>query len=72
MRAATGVEVYWYWYVSTSNFDRVQTHCIDLDEISLQYAQRNVDANHLQGRVKLLKTQLEDPLLPFDKLGLER
>jgi 23S rRNA (adenine1618-N6)-methyltransferase len=45
---------------------------LDIDEESLQFARQNVEANHLQNRIKLLQTSSKDPLLPLDKMGLEK
>ncbi|KUJ16479.1 DUF890 domain protein [Mollisia scopiformis] len=43
----------------------------DIDDKSLQFARQNVLENELQSRIKLLKTQPSDPLLPLDKMGFE-
>lgn len=44
----------------------------DIDEKSLQFAGQNVQANELQNRIKLLQTRATDPLLPLDKMKLEK
>jgi 23S rRNA (adenine1618-N6)-methyltransferase len=44
----------------------------DIDEKSLKFARQNVQKNGLQSRIKLLKTQFSDPLLPLDKVGFEK
>ncbi|KAE8451750.1 hypothetical protein EG329_003207 [Mollisiaceae sp. DMI_Dod_QoI] len=44
---------------------------IDIDEKSLQFARQNVQDNGLQNRIKLLKTELGDLLLPLDRMGFE-
>lgn len=31
-----------------------------------------MEGNGLQGRIKVLKTQKEGPLIPLDKLGVEK
>jgi 23S rRNA (adenine1618-N6)-methyltransferase len=49
-------------------------HGADIDEISLEHAQTNVDANAkvLGGKIKLHRTPSEkDPLIPLQKLGVE-
>ena len=43
----------------------------DIDQHSLDYAQRNVEANGLTKRVKLAHTTTDSPLIPTDKLGVE-
>ncbi|KAH7382777.1 DUF890 domain protein [Cadophora sp. MPI-SDFR-AT-0126] len=43
----------------------------DIDEKSLQFAKQNVQDNGLQGKIKLLQTQPEEPILPLDKMGFE-
>ena len=43
----------------------------DVDEKSLQFARKNVQANSLQERIKLLQTKLDGPLLPLDTMGFE-
>jgi len=45
----------------------------DIDQHSLDYARRNVNANHSQlgKRVKVFATTNDAPLIPMDKLGLE-
>jgi 23S rRNA (adenine1618-N6)-methyltransferase len=45
---------------------------LDIDEKSLQFARQNVEANHLQNRIKLLQTSSKDPLLPLDNMGFEK
>jgi len=44
----------------------------DIDEQSLQFANRNVLENGLQTRVKLLQTQSNGPLVPLDILGVQK
>jgi len=44
----------------------------DIDDKSLQYARQNVEANKLQNRIKLLKSQPDGSLLPLDALGFEK
>lgn len=48
------------------------SYVVDIDEKSLQFAKQNVQSNNLQGRIKLLQTQSNDPLLPLDKMRFER
>ena len=43
----------------------------DIDGKNLNYAKRNVDANNLSSRIRLLKTDHDGPLLPLDRLGIE-
>jgi 23S rRNA (adenine1618-N6)-methyltransferase len=50
-------------------------HGTDIDELSLEHAQKNVDANAkiVGGRIKLHRTTSEkDPLIPLEKLGVEK
>jgi 23S rRNA (adenine1618-N6)-methyltransferase len=44
----------------------------DIDTHSLDDAQRNVDDNKLSSRIKLRLSSPEDPLIPLDKLGIDR
>ena len=43
----------------------------DIDQHSLDYARKNVDANGLLNRVKLALSTTDAPLIPIDKLGVE-
>ncbi|MCJ1316847.1 hypothetical protein MMC15_002168 [Xylographa vitiligo] len=43
----------------------------DIDDVNLEYAKRNIVANHLRSRVRPLKTDPKDPLIPLDTLGIE-
>lgn len=43
----------------------------DVDQHSLDYARRNVEANDLQNRIKLALTATDSPLLPLDKMGVK-
>jgi len=43
----------------------------DVDQHSLDYARRNVEANDLQTRIKLALTTTDSPLIPLDKMGIE-
>lgn len=47
-------------------------HGSDIDAHSLTHAQRNIDSNNLTSRIKLHQTKPSDPLIPLDKLGVER
>lgn len=38
----------------------------------MQFARQNVQQNGLEKRIKLLKTQNGDPLLPLDVIGVEK
>ncbi|KAI9732277.1 MAG: hypothetical protein M1818_007596 [Claussenomyces sp. TS43310] len=44
----------------------------DIDELSLEYAMRNVELNNLQGRIKIYPSTPMAPILPLDALGLNR
>lgn len=44
---------------------------LDIDEKSLGYAKKNVQANGLESRIRLLKRKPEDPLIPLEELGLD-
>ena len=45
---------------------------LDIDDVNLEYAKQNIVANHLRSRVRPLKTDPKDPLIPLDTLGIER
>ncbi len=42
----------------------------DIDEHSMDFAKKNIDANGLSKRVKLVLSTTESPLIPLDKLGI--
>ncbi|KAK5652106.1 hypothetical protein OQA88_10884 [Cercophora sp. LCS_1] len=42
-----------------------------IDEKSLGYADKNVHANGLEDRIRVLERRPEDPLIPIEELGLE-
>jgi 23S rRNA (adenine1618-N6)-methyltransferase len=42
----------------------------DIDQHSMDYAKKNIDANGLNKRVKLVLASTDSPLIPLDKLGL--
>jgi len=44
----------------------------DIDEKSLQYAERNVEINNLKSRIRLYKSKPNSTLLPLDELGFEK
>lgn len=43
----------------------------DIDQHSLDYARKNVDANELSKRIKLASSTIDSPLIPQDKLGVD-
>lgn len=43
----------------------------DIDQHSLDYAKKNVDANALTKRIKLAPSTTDAPLIPMDKMGIE-
>ena len=43
----------------------------DIDQHSLDYAKKNVDANGLNKRIKLALSTPDSPLMPLEKLGIE-
>lgn len=43
----------------------------DVDQHSLDYAKKNVDANQFNKRIKLALSTTDTPLIPIDKLGVE-
>lgn len=43
----------------------------DVDQHSLDYARRNVEANGLKDRIKLALTTPDSPLIPIDRMGVE-
>ena len=42
----------------------------DIDQHSMDYAKKNIDANGLSKRVKLVLSTTDAPLIPLDKIGL--
>ncbi|MCJ1439283.1 hypothetical protein MMC27_008675 [Xylographa pallens] len=44
---------------------------LDIDDKNLEYARRNIVANNLRSRVRPLKTDPKDPLIPLDTLGID-
>jgi 23S rRNA (adenine1618-N6)-methyltransferase len=47
-------------------------HGSDIDTHSLDHAQRNINSNKFNERIKLTQTTPSDPLIPLDKLGVSR
>lgn len=45
---------------------------LDIDDKSFEFAKRNIEANKLQNRIKLLKTTVDDPLIPLDVMKFEK
>jgi len=45
---------------------------LDIDDKSIQFAKLNVQANGLQSRIMLLQTKPDDPLLPLEKMKVEK
>ena len=45
---------------------------LDIDDKNLGFAKQNIVANGLKSRIRPLKTDPKDPLIPLDVLGLER
>ncbi|KAL8996206.1 MAG: hypothetical protein Q9169_004228 [Polycauliona sp. 2 TL-2023] len=43
----------------------------DIDEKNLSYARQNIQANHLESRIRPLLTSSSDPLIPLDALCLD-
>ncbi|KAI9839098.1 MAG: hypothetical protein M1837_002237 [Sclerophora amabilis] len=43
----------------------------DIDDNSLQTAQKNVENNKFQSRVRLVKTSIEDALIPLGSIGID-
>ncbi|KAK0113672.1 hypothetical protein ONS96_014527 [Cadophora gregata f. sp. sojae] len=43
----------------------------DIDAKSLQFAKQNIQDNGFHGRIKLLQTRPDEPLLPLDEMGFE-
>lgn len=43
----------------------------DIDQHSLDYARRNVEANGLEKRIKLALSTSESPLIPLDAMRIE-
>ncbi|POS87488.1 hypothetical protein EPUL_001351, partial [Erysiphe pulchra] len=43
----------------------------DIDEKSLKYARQNVASNHLEDRINIVKTEPQEPLIPFHVLGVK-
>ncbi|MCJ1282209.1 hypothetical protein MMC26_001532 [Xylographa opegraphella] len=51
--------------------DLLDTTSDNIDDTNLEYARRNIVANHLKSRVRPLKTDPNDPLIPLDTLGID-
>jgi 23S rRNA (adenine1618-N6)-methyltransferase len=47
-------------------------YATDIDDLSLQYAESNIEDNSLESRIRLHKSTPDGPLLPLDALGIER
>ena len=45
---------------------------LDIDDKNLDYARRNIVANDLRSRIRLLQTDPKGPLIPLDTLGVDR
>ncbi|VDB92841.1 Bgt-4205 [Blumeria graminis f. sp. tritici] len=52
-----------------SNWQFIAT---EVDEKSLEFARANIELNNLESRIRLVKTDLKDPLLPLDYLACAR
>ncbi|KAK4121565.1 hypothetical protein N657DRAFT_109790 [Parathielavia appendiculata] len=42
----------------------------DIDEKSLEYAKTNIELNHMEALIRLLKRKPDDPLIPLDAEGI--
>lgn len=75
MLTAAEMEICWHRFVFLA-MARARTPLTtgfpDIDEKSFEFAKRNIKANEMQNRIKVLKMRAEDPLIPLDALGLER
>ena len=47
-------------------------HIADVDTKNVEYAKRNIVSNNLKHRIRPLQTVADEPLIPLDKLGLEK
>ncbi|KAK3708033.1 hypothetical protein LTR37_011726 [Vermiconidia calcicola] len=60
-----------YPLLATSTRPRWRMAGTDIDQHSLDYARKNVDANRLSKRVKLALSTADAPIVPIDKLAVD-